>query len=181
MAAPALAVLALCTSCGGSEVDLSPLPTTAPVARRTVCDALPRQAVERAVGRKDIVARGGDVGLDRMRGAVSASCLVFARSAKRDLLLDITYSGVSAGDNQLLLAMFRQGHDSKFSTLPSDLGTGILDSAWSSNAPDASAQVTMIDGANRLQITIERGPRERDQPKDVVALARLLEPYFPRR
>lgn len=160
--------------CGGKAVDTSAIGRSS--GGDLLCGALPRAAVVKAVGTSDIRVKQGRDGLDTMRSSDSAACFVDTKSRGRRVL-DVVFSDASGPDNRLALKQFAEGHSDAFSTLPRDLGTGILIAPYSKDSP--SAQITMMSGQNQLSILLQRAPEERNQREDVVVLARLLKPYFP--
>ncbi|RLV47506.1 hypothetical protein D9V37_15085 [Nocardioides mangrovicus] len=173
LAAVSVAALAACGHQAAS-VDLSAISTSSTTGS-TVCGALPRHAVELALGTDDlrVVKRGA--GLDAIGSTDVTSCQVY-RPGSTTWSLDVAFADFKGTENQQLLAEFQQRSGNREKKLPSDLGTGLVDSPWSTGSP--SAQVTMMNGEKQLQITLARVPARRDQSEDVLALARLLKPYF---
>ncbi|RLV47498.1 hypothetical protein D9V37_15040 [Nocardioides mangrovicus] len=163
-------------ACGTPDVDTSAIPTSAPSDGSSLCGALPRSAVTLATATSHVRIEAASDDLRTMRSADSASCYIDEAGSDGRRLVDVTFQTGAQSDNEALLRQFEQGPKKNSEAVPADLGTGILTDPWSSESN--SAQVTMTDGGKRLQIAIVRGPSERDQGKDVLALARLLEPYF---
>ena len=176
----ATSALAAMGGCSRHSVDTSAIPTANPASGTRVCGVLPKRAVELAVGVSDFsVKQDGSLSFMKRAPNVPAGCFIYPSSGHGLPLMDVTYDpGHNAAQNRTDLQRALSGQ-SDAKPLPTDIGSGFVDPTYDLHPKDPSAQARRYGNGNQLEVDISKGPKQRNQANDVLAIMRLLKPYLP--